>query len=264
MKGTKLNAEYTIILGAECELGKAMAREIARKGCNLILVSTTSVDLQRFAIGLQLKEEVQVDAVKLDMSDQDAVQSFIAWMRDRYEVRALINNITSDWSLSRKPYASGLSRDEFMTRFRSAALIIWSFLPQMSKLSSAFIQHIIPFPFNREQFTPDMQLSVGKMVAFAKELDDELKHTAVSVSVLHAAPIRNIVTDFELLDGITEEINKVTPRLIALKAVNGMLRGDRLVIPGFSNRIKFFLNRHANSWFRSASESLDSSLQPTV
>ena len=59
---SKLNTQYTIILGAEGELGKALAREVARKGCNLILVSTTSIDLQRFAIGLQLKEEVQVEA----------------------------------------------------------------------------------------------------------------------------------------------------------------------------------------------------------
>jgi len=66
----KLNAQYTIILGAEGELGRAIAREIARKGCNLVLVSTTSIDLQRFAIGLQLKEDVQVDAVKLDLSNR--------------------------------------------------------------------------------------------------------------------------------------------------------------------------------------------------
>ena len=49
----KLNSQYTIILGAEGELGRALAREVARKKCNLILVSTTSIDLQRFAIGLQ-------------------------------------------------------------------------------------------------------------------------------------------------------------------------------------------------------------------
>ena len=134
----------------------------------------------------------------------------------------------------------------------------------MSRLSSSYIQHIIPFPFKKEQFSPEMQQSVSKMYAFAKELDEELKHTPVSVSMVHPAPLKNIVPDLELLDGITEEINALTPRLIAMKAVNGMLRGDRLIIPGFWNRVQFFLNRHATSCFRSAEESLGSSLQPSI
>ena len=260
----KLSTQYTIILGAEGELGRAMAREIARKKCNLVLVSTTNIDLQRFAIGLQLKEDVQVDAVKLNMSDQEAIQTFIESIRDRYEVRALVNNITCDWSSAYNKCVSELAKEDFLTRFRGAALVTWSLLPQMSRLSSSYIQHIIPFPFKKEQFSPEMQQSVSKMYAFAKELDEELKHTPVSVSMVHPAPLKNIVPDLELLDGITEEINALTPRLIAMKAVNGMLRGDRLIIPGFWNRVQFFLNRHATSWFRSAEESLGSSLQPSI
>jgi len=261
----KLNAQYTVILGAEGELGRAMAREIARKDCNLVLVSTTNIDLQRFAIGLQLKEDVQVDAVKIDMSDREAIQTFTEFIRDRYEVRALINNITCDWSIAHNRCISELAREDFMTRFRSAALITWSLLPKMSKLSSSYIQHIIPFPFKKEQFNSEMQHSVSKMYAFAKELEDELKHTPVSVSMVHPAPIKNMMQQIEFKDGLfEEEINTLTPAMIALKAVNGMLRGDRLIIPGFWNRVQFFLNRSATSWFRSAQESLGSNLQPSV
>ena len=49
-----------------------------------------------------------------------------------------------------------------------------------------------------------------------------------------------------------------------MKAVNGMLRGDRLIIPGLRNRIQFHLNRHATSWFKSVEESFDSGLQPSM
>lgn len=261
----KLNEQYTIILGAEGELGKAIAREIARKRCNLLLVSTTSIDLQRFAIGLQLKEDVQVDAVKLDMSNQEAIQAFAEKIRNRYEVRALINNITCDWSIKHNRCISELAREDFMTRFRCTALITWSLLPQMSKLSSSFIQHVIPFPFKKEQFNAEMQQSVSKMYAFAKELDEELKHTPVSVSMVHPAPIKNMMHQLEFKDRIfEEEIRTLTPGIIASKAVNGMLRGDRLIIPGFWNRIQFFLNRSATSWFRSAEENFGPDLLPSV
>jgi short-subunit dehydrogenase len=261
----KLDTQYTIILGAEGELGRAMAREIARKGCNLILVSTTSIDLQRFAIGLQLKEEVQVNAVKLDLSDREDIQAFTEKLRDNFEIRALINNITCDWSMANNMCISELAPEDFLTRFRGAALIIWSLLPLMSKLSSAYIQHIIPFPFRKDQFSPVMQQSVSKMYAFSRELDEELKHTGVAVSMVHPAPVKNMIAQMEYTDGIfEEEIHTLTPDNIANKAVNGMLRGDRLIIPGFWNRVQFFLNRQATSWFRVTDKSLGSSLQPSL
>ena len=260
----KLNTQYTIILGAEGELGRAMAREIARKDCNLILVSTTRVDLQRFALRLQLKEDIQVNAVKLDMSDKQAIRDFTENVRERYEIRALVNNITCDWSVAYNQCISEIAREDFLTRFRGAALITWSLLPQMTKLSSSFIQHIIPFPFKKDQFSFDMQQSVSKMYAFAKELDEQLKHSSVAVSLVHPAPIKNMVQQLDLTDGISEEINAYTPGIIALKAVNGMLRGDRLIIPGFWNRVQFFLSRQATAWFRSENKGFGTNLQPSV
>lgn len=261
----KLNAQYTIILGAEGQLGRAMAREIARKGCNLILVSTTHIDLQRYAIMLQLKEEVQVEAVRLNLAEREDIQSFIEDIRQKYMIRALINNITCDWSVAYNKCISEMASEDFLTRFRGAALFTWSLLPQMTKLSSSYIQHIIPFPFRREQFSPEMQQSVSKMYAFSKELDEELRHTGVSVSMVHPAPIKNMMEQIELSSGMfEEEIQALTPGMIANKAVNGMLRGDRLIIPGFWNKVQFFLNRQANSWFRSSEDSIGSSLQPSV
>jgi hypothetical protein len=260
-----LSTQYTIILGAEGELGRAMAREIARKGCNLVLVSTTRIDLQRFAIMLQLKEDVQVDAVRLNLADREAIQAFSENMRQKYGVRALINNVTCDWSVAHNQCISELASEDFLTRFRGAALLTWSLLPQLSKLSASYIQHIIPFPFRREQFSPEMQQSISKMYAFSKELVEELKDTPVSVSMVHPAPVKHMMQQVEATSGIfEEEIQTLTPGMIAVKAVNGMLRGDRLIIPGFWNRVQFFLNRQATAWFRSSEESLGSSLQPSI
>ncbi len=261
----KLNTQYTIILGAEGELGRAMAREVARKKCNLILVSTTSIDLQRFAIGLQLKEEVQVEALKLDLSDHEAIQSLTSRLRESYEIRAIINNITCDWSVAKNRCIIELAKDDFLTRFRGAALLTWNLLPQMRKLPASFVQHIIPFPFKKEHFSTPLQHSVSKMYAFTKELEDELKHTGVAVSMVHPAPIKNIMEKVEFTGRLfEEEILTLLPSMIAMKAVKGMLRGDRLIIPGFWNKIQFYLNRHATHWFRASEESMESSLQPSM
>ena len=163
-----LNTNYTLILGAEGLLGKALAREVARKKCNLILVSTTSLDLQRFAIELQLKEDVQVEAVKLDLANQESLSSFTERIQKHYEVRALINNITCDWSVPHNKCISEIAQEDFLTRFRGAALVTMELLPHMKELSASYIQHIIPFPFKKDQFNAEMQQSVSKMYCICK------------------------------------------------------------------------------------------------
>jgi short-subunit dehydrogenase len=258
----QLNTNYTLILGAEGLLGKSLAREVARKKCNLILVSTTSLDLQRFAIELQLKEDIQVEAVKLDLARKDSIHSFTESIRDRFEVRALINNITCDWSVAHNKCISEIAREDFPTRFSGVVSITMGLLPQMKALSASYIQHIIPFPFKKEQFDARMHQSVSKMYAFAKELDEELKNTGVSVSMVHPVPMNSLIREFEVFDGLAGEINSMATQLIAVKAVNGMLRGDRLIIPGFRNKIRYYLSRQASSFLRCAEENLGSSLQP--
>lgn len=260
-----MNTQYTIILGAEGVLGKAMAREIARKGCNLILVSTTSIDLLRFAIGLQLKHEVQVNAIKLDLSNQEEIDSFLKTVKENYEIRALVNNITCDWSMADNMCISELAKEDFQVRFRGTACITRSLLPQMTGLPSAYIQHFIPFPFRKEQFSAKLKHSVAKMYAFTKELEDELKHTGILISMVHPAPIHSLVQKMESIGKLFEEdIRNLAPGIIAMKAVNGMLRGDRLIIPGFRNKIQFYLNRHTYSWFKAVEDSFDPGFQPSV
>jgi len=202
--------------------------------------------------------------VKLDLADQEAIQVFNKRIHNRYEIRALINNVTCDWSMAHNKCISEIAQEDFGIRFRGAALITMGLLPYLKQLSISFIQHIIPFPLKREQYSEEMQHSISKMYAFAKELDEELKHTGISVSMVHPAPMRNMAPEFEMFDGLSEEISIMTPRMMAMKAVNGMLRGDRLIIPGFRNRVQYFLNRQATSWLRSAEESLGSTLQPTA
>lgn len=255
--------QFTLILGAEGEMGRAMAREIARKGCHLLLVSTTRTDLQRFAIGLQLKEEVQVDAVRLRLEDREAVMEFVEHVRAHYDIRALINNITCDRSIGREHCVDQMTREDFMNRFRGAALIISSLLPHLTRQSASFIQHIIPFPFRKEPLSPELQLAVSKMYAFARGLEEELKNTSVSVSIMHTSPIRNLIPDPDESADLHDRESSRTPAFIAEKGIQGMLKGDRLIFPGFWNRVQFFLNKQAMSWIRSTGEAWDSNLQPT-
>ncbi|MEN8157142.1 MAG: SDR family NAD(P)-dependent oxidoreductase [Bacteroidota bacterium] len=255
---------YTLILGAEGQLGKAIAREVAHKGSNLILVSTTSLDLQRFAIRLQLKKDVLIEAVKINLADREAIQRFTDTIRTRYKIRALINNITCDWSVAHNRYISEIARNDFTTRFRGAAQLTMGLIPHMKQHAASYIQHVIPFPFGKEALTPELRYSVSRIYAFSRELEGALKETGISVSMVYPAPMGIMTPRVELSEGEVKASHTLTPGMIAAKAVSGMLRGDRHIIPGFRNRIRFFLKRLATSWLSASEEPLGSSLQPSA
>lgn len=251
------NTHYTLILGAEGELGRALAREVARRGCNLIIASTSSIDLQRFSIGLQFREEVHVEAIKINLNDDGELMELAHRLKNDYDIRFLINNTLCDWSVPHGKCISEIARESLEERFRGTARMIMEFLPYLKNKSHAYIQHVIPFSFRREMFSEDIRFAAGKMYRFARELDDRLQDSFVSSSMLHANPFKGLSPEFEMLDGLTEEVRYLAPRLVATKAVKGMLKGKRMIIPGFRNRMVYFLKGQARDWLRRARESVD-------
>ena len=81
--------------------------------------------------------------------------------------------------------------------------------------------------------------------------------------MVHPVPMKSLMQEFEVFDGLAGEINSMATQLIAVKAVNGMLRGDRLIIPGFRNKVRYYLSRQASALLRSSEESLGSYLAHT-
>lgn len=268
-----MNSNYTIILGAEGKLGRAMARAVAGKNCNLILISISATDLQKFAIGLQLSKDVDVQAYKLNLSRQQEIYNLISDLKEKFQIRALINNITCEWSEVRQECVSLMNGVNFNTRFRASAMITWMLLPELKKWPVSYIQNIVPTPYGPNKGIMDNTDTIAKMYAFSKELDDELKNSGVIVSVLHPSPVKTI-SDLSLADEGFNPMAAMVPRKIAEKAINGMLSGKRLIIPGFRNLVRFYLNKHTSFWFRLPLQSVvsreedllndsESSLQPS-
>ncbi|PID91719.1 MAG: hypothetical protein CSA96_07185 [Bacteroidetes bacterium] len=243
-----VNTPYSIILGAEGELGRAMALEVARKGCNLIMLSITEARLEPYAKKLQESEGVQVEARQINLKDDEAVKNLANAFGREYEIRALINNICCDWSVEEKRCISEIAGNDLHARFEGASLFNATLLPYMKALSSAYIQHIIPFPFGRIKFDPELQKSVTLMYAFALELKEHLRNSTVSVSMMHPAPAKGLGQE-HAGSKVSQEPG-MNPGLsnIALKAVNGMLKGNGRIIPGFRNWLQFTLSRTPGVW----------------
>ncbi len=81
-----------LITGASAGLGEEFARQLAKRGANLVLVARSADKLNGLADTLR-KENVQVDVVPADLSSSQAVDSLIGEVSKRgIEVDLLVNN----------------------------------------------------------------------------------------------------------------------------------------------------------------------------
>jgi short-subunit dehydrogenase len=85
----QLARKSALITGASKGIGRAKANQLAREGCNLILVSRTAADLAATKNAIAEKSEVQIDTVAADLSQNSSVDRLA---RDFPKVDILVNN----------------------------------------------------------------------------------------------------------------------------------------------------------------------------
>jgi 17beta-estradiol 17-dehydrogenase / very-long-chain 3-oxoacyl-CoA reductase len=92
---TKRYGSWAIVTGATDGIGKAMAFELAKKGCNIILISRTLSKLNECKDELVAKyPKVQVEVLDIDYSKYDAAASKrIATIIASKDIGVLVNNV---------------------------------------------------------------------------------------------------------------------------------------------------------------------------
>lgn len=85
-----------LITGATAGIGNAYARELARRGHDLVLVARDEQRLETVAAGLREKYRVEVDVVRADLATEEGLQATVNALTDTARpVDLLINNAGS-------------------------------------------------------------------------------------------------------------------------------------------------------------------------
>ena len=84
---------YTLITGGSMGIGKALARECARRGKNLLLVALPDPELQQTANEIREEFSVKVDTLGLDLTRPSSPGKVLEWCeKNSYAVDILMNN----------------------------------------------------------------------------------------------------------------------------------------------------------------------------
>ncbi len=229
-----------VVTGASSGIGADIARELAKRGHELVLVARSADKLQALADELPTTAHV----VPLDLSDRAARDGLLAELESRELVpQVLVNN--AGFSTTGPVHASDPERERDLVEVDVVAVVdlCSRFLPGMVQRGRGSVLNVA----STAAFQPlPGQAAYGAAKAFVlsytRSLSGELKGTGVSVTVLCPGPVD---TGFGEAAGFSkEEADNALPSFmwlpsaeVARQAVAGLDKGTLVVIPGVANKL---------------------------
>ncbi|NND07916.1 MAG: SDR family NAD(P)-dependent oxidoreductase [Saprospiraceae bacterium] len=230
---------YTLITGASTGLGKALAYECASRAMNLILTSLPGERLNDVRNDIIRFHDVDVKTFEGDLTKRECVSALMTALENR-SINMVINNagIGGSHEIDKVPFPmidSIIALNIGTTAFLSCAL-----LPKLSRHERAYILNVssiisqYPVPFKTVY-----PASKAFIYSFTRGLNEELKETNISVSVLLPGPMttNGSVSRRIQKQGFLGEILNLDPKVVAKIAVTQILKGKKVIIPGILNNI---------------------------
>jgi short-subunit dehydrogenase len=234
--------EYALITGASKGIGRAIARELASRSYNILLVARSEDLLQQLAGELVSRNGIAVDWLALDLSVPEAPRNVWDWCRAKgYEVGVLVNN--AGYGLSGPFEKYSLQEHWNMMQLNMLTLVGLTrlFLPELHLRPKAYILNVASSA--AYQAVPKLTLYAATksfVLAFSRGLHQELRDTTVSVTCVSPGATD---TDFPNRAQLGEkgmraaERLNMSPETVAALAVKAMLARKPEIITGLINKL---------------------------
>lgn len=231
--------DFAVVTGASKGIGKAIAHELSKRGCNLLLTSRSENLLNVLASELTYKYKNEVHVFPADLSDSSAPQRLYNFCIEKnLPVNILINN--AGYGLWGKFNALGLDDQLNMLHLNNEIIVrnTYLFLDMLKKQQHSYILNVASTAAYQAVATMAVYgASKIFVLNFSRALRHELKGSNVSVSCLSPG---TTTTDFMERAGqqaLKKRADKVAMKAedVARIAVRGMFKGKAEIIPGFIN-----------------------------
>lgn len=247
---------FTLITGASKGIGRALAREFASCGCNLLLIARSGNELEALAKELRQDYKVVVKAIVMDLSRKNASTDLFQYCLDNsLQIQVLVNNAGhAIW----KPFEESTIEEQLsMIQLNQQVMLelCHLFIPMLRNSPDAHILNVA----STAAFQPLPNFSTyaaskAFVYSFTRSLRYELKNAEINVSCLCPGP-----TDTEFFSSanfkhkvIDTDGIKMPVEEVARKTVADLLAKKAVIIPGFSNKLGVLISRYLPVRFTSS------------
>ena len=231
-----------LVTGASSGIGRDIARELAKRNYNLIIVARNEEELKKLKNELENKYNISVDVRVLDLIDREGCKKLYKDVKGKYEfIDVLINN--AGFGTCGEFTNTNLEKEIGIIDTNISALHILTklFLKDMLERDQGYIMNVssiagfMPGPLMATYYA-----SKAYVLRLTQSINQELrmKKSKVKVSVLCPGPVK---TNFQKVADVKFNVVETKSSDVAKKAVEKMFKGKKVIFTQFHIRLTSIL-----------------------
>ncbi|MFT5877362.1 MAG: short-subunit dehydrogenase, partial [Dokdonia sp.] len=194
---------------------------------------------------IRVRHSVSTDYYECNLTLSNSTQEVYNWVHKKgYKINFLINNAGFGGVGSFDSYSFEYVNRMIDLNIKSVTQLTHLFMSDLKANAPANLLNVSSmaanFPFPYKSIYAASKVYVKN---FSLALSEELKPFQVSVSILQpgAVPTNEVVKNQLRTGGFLARLSSVSPENVAHTAISGALSGQRVITPGYKNRISLFL-----------------------
>lgn len=232
-KKIRMKKNYAVITGASTGLGRAFAETLAKENHSLLLISLPDEGLTKLCEDLEERFEISVECFETDLSKRENVLQAVQWINENYSIDILINNVGIGGSQRFEEAEIEYLEKMIDINITATTLLTHELLPNLKAREKAHILNVSslaglsPIPY--KTIYPASKAFIH---SFSRGLNEELKNTSVSVSVVNPGPMKTNGNTTKRINrhGFLSRITLREPEEIASYSIRKMKSGKSLIV----------------------------------
>lgn len=231
-------AKTALITGASGGIGEEFAKIFAREKYHLVLVARSEDKLIKLANDLQSKYGVVVQVIAKDLAKPTAPQELFDELKNTH-IDTLVNNAGYATYGEFVDIDLQTELNEMQLNMVTLTHLTKLFLPAMVKNGFGQILNVA----STAAFQPGPLMAVyyatkAYVLSFSEAIAKELEGTGVTVSALCPGPTKSGFQDrADMQDARLVQSGLMSAQKVAERGYKGLIKGERVVIPGFQNKL---------------------------
>jgi short-subunit dehydrogenase len=228
----------TLVTGASSGIGAACARVFAERGHNCVLVARRQAELDALADAIAKAGRERPHVFAIDLAQRDGPERLAKALDARgLEVAIVVNNA----GFGLRGDAADLNRGEQLAMIdlnvRTLTDLSLRFVDSLKRHGGGLINIASSAAFFPGPGMAVYFASKAYVLALSEAISREFRSLGVKVTCVCPGPVP---TEFQARAGLDENLSPLLARSaerVARDAYNGFMRGKRLVVPGFANKV---------------------------
>jgi short-subunit dehydrogenase len=247
-----MNKKFALVTGAGSGIGKSIARELASREINVLLVALPGEDLEGYSKSLSGEFGITSHCFEIDLSLLDSPRKVIEWVQKKqYPVYFLVNNAGMAGTAVFEESDDRYIDDRILVNVRALTVLCRYFIPLLKEHNTSYILNVSSLSaYYAIPFKALYSSTKAFVLNFSRAIRTELKETSISVSVLCPNGVQTNAGTFSRIaaHGNKGKLTAVGVEKVARMAVEGALRKKFVIIPGRVNHLLLFISRLLPHW----------------